>query len=197
MGRISRKQLTACFRASPGKGNQRTWRKTLPLTLRIVSLCLMVHTKVTKQIDIKMRAIAIDSIPSLTLVFGFCAFQAAVYLSALGQDRLTFWLLYAALLPLGAAFIPLALIVTIHLPLSSTIACTQHMCQQQQHGTGDQVEPLGTVTIRDIYFMSFEHGELDGKCSLIGCMITCLFCACCWVALHMRSNVVYIACPCL
>ena len=86
---------------------------------------------------------------SLTLVFGFCAFQAAVYLSALGQDRLTFWLLYAALLPLGAAFIPLALIVTIHLPLSSTIACTQHMCQQQQHGTGDQVEPLGTVTIRD------------------------------------------------
>ena len=149
MGRISRKQLTACFRASPGKGNQRTWRKTLPLTLLIVSLCLMVHTKVTKQIDIKMRAIAIDSILSLTLVFGFCAFQAAVYLSALGQDRLTFWLLYAALLPLGAAFIPLALIVTIHLPLSSTIACTQHMCQQQQHGTGDQVEPLGTVTIRD------------------------------------------------
>ena len=26
-----------------------------------------------------------------------------------------------------------------------------------------------------IYFMSFEHGELDGEYSLIGCMITCLF----------------------
>ena len=122
---------TGCTTSRAGQG-QRVALWGLPftllaLTLLVVSLCLMVHTKVKKQIDIKMRTIAIDSILSLTLVFGFCAFQAAVYLSALGQDRLTFWLLYAALLPLGAAFIPLALIVTIHLPLSSTIACTQHV----------------------------------------------------------------------
>ena len=99
----------------------------LSFTLLVVSLCLMVYTKIKKQIKIKVRTVAIDSLLSQSLLFGFCTFQAAVYTSALGQDRFTFWLLYAALLPLGAVFIPLALLATVHLPLSSTIACTRRM----------------------------------------------------------------------
>lgn len=112
----------------------------LSFTLLIVSLCLMVYTKIKKQIKIKVRTVAIDSLLSQSLLFGFCTFQAAVYTSALGQDRFTFWLLYAALLPLGAVFIPLALLATVHLPLSSTIACTRRMCWRQHNGNDDQAE---------------------------------------------------------
>ena len=112
----------------------------LSFTLLIVSLCLMVYTKIKKQIKIKVRTVAIDSLLSQSLLFGFCTFQAAVYTSALGQDRFTFWLLYAALLPLGAVFIPLALLATVHLPLSSTIACTRRMSWRQHNGNDNQAE---------------------------------------------------------
>ena len=103
---------------------------TLMFAFLVTSLCLIGYAKV-KQI-IEVQVIIVDSLLSLSLVFGFCALQGVVYSTALTEDNFAFWILYALLLPLTNAFIPLGLLITIHLPFSSTITCLRRKFQRQQ-----------------------------------------------------------------
>ena len=114
---------------------------TLMFAFLITSLCLIGYAKVKKIIEGKVQAIIYDSLLSLSLVFGFCALQGIVYSFALTEDSFVFWILYALLLPLANTFIPLALLITIHLPFSSTIARLRHKFHRQDLNDTNNEQP--------------------------------------------------------
>jgi len=73
-----------------------------------------------------------------------------------------------------------------------------YICEFECH----HVPPLTLISVCSwhlwlMYFMLFEHDELDESTlsSVVGLHVCCY--ACCSVVLHRHWNVVYIACPCL
>ena len=112
----------------------------LTLVLFIASLCVLGYgvknIKTQKLIEVGI----LDYVLLLAfLVFIFFLYSVEIIARsiAFSQYRFEFWLLHALSSPLSGTFIPLALLVAIQLPISSTIFGIQHKRQRRSHREGE------------------------------------------------------------
>ena len=101
--------------------------------LLVGSLCLLGYgIKNAKVYNYKLIEVGIIDylllLVFLILVFFFYSLEVIARSFAFNEHRFIFWVLSAISSPLSGTFIPLALLVTIHLPISST--CTYHKRHQ-------------------------------------------------------------------
>ena len=104
----------------------------LTLVVFIAALCLLCcavkNTKLQRLIDIGITD-SVFSLFILAIMFVLCVIEVVSRSYSFQHHDVAVWVMYAVSTPLGHAFIPLALLVAIHLPLSSTI--TRTCCKRQ------------------------------------------------------------------
>ena len=111
----------------------------LTLVLFIAALCLLCcavkNTKLQRLIDVGITD-SVFSLSILAIMFVLCVLEVVSRTYSFKHQDVAFWIVYAVSTPLGRAFIPLALLVAIHLPLSSTIA--RPCCKRQKSIQGEK-----------------------------------------------------------
>jgi len=112
----------------------------LTLVLFIASLCVLGYGVK----NIKTQKLIEVGILDYVLLLAFLVFILFLYsveiiarTIAFSQHRFESWLLNALSSPLSGTFIPLALLVAIQLPISSTIFGVQHKRQRRSHREGE------------------------------------------------------------
>ena len=104
--------------------------------LLVVSLCLLGYAiKNAKAKMLNKMGIA-DSIFSLTLIITLFLVVTALFFS--WKTQFVLWMFYALYSPVIGFLVGLALLVVIHFPLSSMIACLCHNCHGRTHTESDQ-----------------------------------------------------------
>jgi len=108
----------------------------LVLVLFIASLCVLGYAAKNAKAHKWIKVSIIDYVLGLALLF-FLYFLYVVGLASFGFGRFNSWMISAIGVPLTVTFIPLALLVTIQLPISSTIFGLQHKPQSRSHREGE------------------------------------------------------------
>ena len=108
----------------------------LTLVLFIASLCVLGYAVKNTKAHNLIEVGILDYVLLLAfLVFIFFLYSVEIIARtiAFDQHRFEFWVLNAISSPLSGTFIPLALLVAIHLPISSAIVRIQHKRQSRIH----------------------------------------------------------------
>ena len=133
----------------------------LTLVLFIAALCLLCcaakNTKLQRLIDIGITD-SVFSLSILAIMFVLCVLEVVSRTYSFQHHDVAVWAVYAVSTPLGRAFIPLALLVAIHLPLSSTI--TRRCCKHINTKTSIQGE-RHLKTVHDSSYWSVVNADSD------------------------------------
>jgi len=108
----------------------------LTLVLFIASLCVLGYAAKNARAHKWIKVSILDYVLVLALLF-FLYFLYAVGVASFDFGRFNSWMISAIGDPLIATFIPLALLVAIQLPISSTIFGIQHKRQRRSHREGE------------------------------------------------------------
>ena len=116
----------------------------LTFGLIIGSLCLLHCGVKFKSSSVQNRIITVGIIDFFSFIvflglsLVLCALEVVVIATSLNQDYFGLLVSYAIAAPLSGALIPIALLVTIHLPMTSICTCRKHLSLSSGHFRPEQ-----------------------------------------------------------